>query len=185
VQYTATDPRSTKGLAGWILTSANVYTTGVSTNTCGEVKFNDLIEKVWKQGGNPGMVLTSSTGKRAISAFTGNAKITTNMDAENKKIILSVDYYESDFGVIKVYSSRFLAEDIQAGAGGAGALTGAAYYSVYIIEKEKFQMGVLKPLVTEKLAKTGLATKVQMSTEYCLISRQEAASGRLARIAPQ
>lgn len=185
VMYTATDPRSTKGLKGWVLTSSNVYTTGVSTNTCGEVKFNDLIEKVWIQGGNPSMILTTSVGKRAISAFTGNAKITTNMDAENKKIILAVDYYESDFGVVKVYASRFLNEDTQAGAGGAGALTNANYYSVFVIEKEKFQMGILKPLVTEKLAKTGLATKVQMSTEYCLISRAEAASGRLQRIAPQ
>jgi hypothetical protein len=179
---TSTDPRSAKGLKGWIQTNSNVFTTGAATNTLTETAFNDIIEKVWAQGGNPGMVMTSSGNKRKISAFTGNSKITTNMDAENKKIILSVDYYESDFGVVKVYASRFLAEDSQ--TSGAGSLSGAGYYSVFFIEKEKFQVGYLKPLVTEKLAKTGLATKVQMSTEYTLISRNEKASGRIQRCQP-
>jgi hypothetical protein len=179
----STDPRQTCGLKGWVTSCAYLFTTGTASTTMTETNFNDMIEYIWKGGGNPGMVMTSSNLKRRISAFTGNAKITTNMDAENKKIILSVDYYESDFGVVKVYSSRFIAEDTQVGAGN-GSLSGAGYYSVFFLEKEKFQLGILKPLVVEKLAKTGLATKVQMSTEYALISRQQAASGRIQRVAP-
>jgi hypothetical protein len=180
----STDPRQSMGLKGWVTSCAYLYTTGTASTTMTETNFNDMIEYIWKNGGNPGMVMTSSNVKRKISAFTGNSKITTNMDAENKKIILSVDYYESDFGVVKVYSSRFIAEDSNPAGGGNGSLSGAGYYSVFFLEKEKWQLGVLKPLVVEKLAKTGLATKVQMSTEYTLISRQQAASGRIARIAP-
>jgi len=179
---TSTDPRSAKGLRGWITTYDYNFTTGTASTTLEETKFNDIIEQVWKAGGNPGMVLAPSNLKRKISAFSGNSKITTNMDAENKRIILAVDYYESDFGVVKVYASRFIDEDTQAGVGGAGALSG--YYSIYILEKEKFQLGMLQPLKTEKLAKTGLATKVQMSTEYTLISRQEKASAAIKRCAP-
>lgn len=179
---TSTDPRGAKGLKGWITTHDYNFTTGTASTTLEETKFNDVIQSIWDAGGNPGMILAPSGLKRKISAFSGNAKITTNMDAENKRIILAVDYYESDFGVVKVYASRFIAEDSQAGAGGAGALSG--YYSIFILEKEKFQMGVLQPLKTEKLAKTGLSTKIQMSTEYTLISRQEKASGRIARCAP-
>lgn len=181
-RYTSVDPRAAKGLRGWVTTNCSDYTTGTESGSMSELRFNDLLQDIFDSGGNPGMVIAPSNLKRKISAFTGNAKITTNMDAENKRIILAVDYYESDFGVVKVYTSRFIAEDSQEGAGGAGALSG--YYSVYFLEKEKWQMGVLKPLVTEKLAKTGLATKVQMSTEYTLISREQKASGRMRRIAP-
>jgi len=179
---TSTDPRSAMGLRGWITTHDYNFTTGTASTTLEESKFNDVLQSIWTAGGNPGMVLAPANLKRKISAFSGNSKITTNMDAENKRIILAVDYYESDFGVVKVYASRFIDEDTQAGAGGNGALSG--YYSIYLLEKEKFQLGVLQPLKTEKLAKTGLAQKVQMSMEYTLISRQEQASGAIKRCAP-
>lgn len=165
---TSTDPRSAKGVKGWITTNDTSFTTGTTVTTLTETLFNDVIQACWGQGGNPTMVLAPAKMKRKISAFTGNSKLTTNMDADQKKIILSVDYYESDFGIVKVYATRFLATD------------DSSYYdSVLILDKEKWQLGVLQGLKTEKLAKTGLSTKIQMSTEYTLISRQEAASGRI------
>jgi hypothetical protein len=165
---TSTDPRSAKGVKGWITTNDTSFTTGTSVTTLTETLFNDVIQACWGQGGNPTMVLAPAKMKRKISAFTGNSKLTTNMDADQKKIILSVDYYESDFGIVKVYATRFLATDDDSN-----------YDSVLILDKEKWQLGVLQGLKTEKLAKTGLSTKIQMSTEYTLISRQEAASGRI------
>lgn len=165
---TSADPRQAMGLAGWITTNGATYTTGTAATTLTEKLFNDQLQACWVEGGNPGMVLAGAIQKRRISAFNGNSKITTNMDAENKKIILSVDFYESDFGVVKVYASRFIGQD-----------DSADYESVYILDKEKFQLGVLQGLKTEKLAKTGLSQKIQMSTEYTLISRQEKASARI------
>jgi hypothetical protein len=165
---TAADPRSAKGVKGWITTNDTSFTTGTSITTLTETLFNDVIQAIWKEGGNPGMVLAPATMKRKISAFTGNSKLVTNIDAEQKKVILSVDYYESDFGVVKVYATRFLETDDDAN-----------YDSVLILEKEKWQLGTLQGLKTEKLAKVGLSTKIQMSTEYTLISLQEKASGRI------
>ncbi len=165
---TSADPRSAKGVKGWITTNATSFTTGTSVTTLTETLFNDLIEACWTQGGNPGMVLAPAKMKRKISAFTGNSKLTTNVDADEKKDILSVDYYESDFGIVKVYATRFLATD-----------DSASYVSVLILEKEKWKLGTLQGLKTEKLAKTGLSTKIQMSTEYTLISLQEKASARI------
>lgn len=168
---TATDPRSAKGVKGWIATNSTAkvgFTTGTAATTLTETDFNKAIQLCWEEGGNPGMVLAPANLKRQISAFTGNSKLTTNVDADQKKIILSVDYYESDFGVVKVYATRFLAYD-----------DGATYESVLILEKEKWALGTLQPLKTEKLAKTGLSTKIQMSTEYTLICRQEKANARI------
>jgi len=168
---TATNPRHSKGLKGWITTNVTSFTTGYATTTLTEAIFNTNIQACWEAGGNPGMVLAPANQKKHISAFTGNGKITTNMDAENKKVILSVDYYESDFGVVKVYASRFIAVD------------STGYETVFILEKEKFALGTLEGLKTEKLAKTGLSTKIQMSTTYTLISREEKASARIKNCA--
>jgi len=169
---TSSDPRSAKGVKGWVTTNAlakNIgFTTGTTSTTLTEVAFNTAIQACWTAGGNPGMVIVPANLKRKISAFTGNSKLTTNIDADQKKVILSVDYYESDFGVVKVYASRFLTYD-----------DGATYESCLILEKEKWALGTLQPLKTEKLAKTGLSQKIQMSTEYTLISLQEAASARI------
>jgi hypothetical protein len=168
---TSTDPRSANGVKGFITTNSTAkvgFTTGTASTTLTETDFNKAIQLCWTEGGNPGMVLAPANLKRKISAFTGNGKLTTSMDAEQKKVILSVDYYESDFGVVKVYATRFLATD-----------DGATYESCLILEKEKWALGTLQPLKTEKLAKTGLSTKVQMSTEYTLISRQEKANARI------
>ncbi len=165
---TSSDPRSAMGLKGWVTTNATSYTTGTSITTLTETLFNDVIQAAFDQGGNPNMVLAPSALKRDISGFTGQSKLTTNIDADQKKVILSVDYYESDFGIVKVYASRFIDTDDDAN-----------YQSVYILEKEKFQFGTLVGLKTEKLAKTGLGQGIQMSTAYTLISRQEKASGRI------
>jgi hypothetical protein len=162
---TSTDPRSAKGVKGWITTNATSFTTGTSATTLTETIFNDNIQTCWTAGGNPGMVLCGATLKRKISAFTGNSKLTTNINADQKKVILSVDYYESDYGVVKIYASRFLATD-----------DGATYESCLILEKEKWALGTLIPLKTEKLAKMGLSQKIQISTEYTLISREEKAN---------
>jgi hypothetical protein len=168
---TAADPRSAKGVKGWIETNSTAkvgFTTGTASTTLTESDFNKAIQLCWDEGGNPGMVLAPANLKRKISAFTGNSKLTTNIDADQKKIILSVDYYESDFGIVKVYATRFLAYD-----------DGATYESCLILEKEKWALGTLQGLKTEKLAKTGLSTKIQMSTEYTLISREEKANARI------
>jgi hypothetical protein len=146
------------------------FTLGAADQTFTETMFNKGIQYCWTEGGNPTMVLAMPNMKKKISAFTGNAKITTNMDADNKKIILSVDYYESDFGVVKIYASRFLETEQTSGT------SKNWYEDVLILDKEMWAVATLQPLKTEKLAKTGLSTKIQMSTEYTLVSRQEKAS---------
>lgn len=160
-----TDPRSLCGLKGWISTNQINFTTGTTSTTLTETYFNDSIQRCWTQGGNPDMVLAPAKQKRLISAFDGNSRLTVNMEADDKKVINTVDLYESDFGVVKVYASRFLATDDD-----------TTYESVFILEKDKFALGVLQPVKVEKLAKTGLAQTVQIATTYTLISKQEAAS---------
>lgn len=168
---TTSDPRSLKGLKGWITSNVVNFTTGTSVTTITETRFNDDLQRCWSRGGNPNMVLAPAFSKRKISSFTGNSKLTTTIPADETKVILSVDYYECDFGIVKVYASRFIATD-----------DNTMYESIFYLEKEKFQLGSLIPVKTEKLAKTGLGQGVQISTTYTLISRAESASSRMKNI---
>lgn len=168
---TSTNPRSLKGLNGWITTNGYNYTTGTSSTTLTEAVFNSTMQLAWEQGGNLDMVLATADLKKKISAFTGQSRLTINTEAKDKGIIAAVDYYESDFGVVKVYASRFLSYD-----------DASNYESIYFLEKAKWQLGVLKPVKTEKLAKTGLGEGVQISTVYTLIARSEKANARLKNL---
>ena len=165
---TATDPRSAKGLKGWITTNATNYTTGTASTTLTEDVFNDALQTCWEAGGAPGMVLTTGNLKRKISAFTGNSKSAINVPMDEQKIVFSIDFYESDFGLVKIFADRFIAYDDDAN-----------YESVFFLEKEKFALGTLSGVKVEKLARVGLAQPVQISTEYTLISRAENASARV------
>lgn len=162
---TSDDPRSTKGLKGWISTCIN-FTTGTASTTLTETYFNDELQRAWERGGNPDMIICPAKAKRTISTFDGQSRLTVNTDASAQKVINSVDFYESDFGVVKVYLNRNIATDDD-----------TYYESIFFLEKSKWALGVLKPVTTEKLAKTGLSQKIQISTEYGLVSKAETASG--------
>lgn len=168
---TSSDPRSSKGLKGFITTNGYTFTTGTASTTLTEAGFNTAMQLAWSQGGNLNMVLAPAALKKKISAFTGQARLTINTDAESKGIIAAVDLYESDFGVVKIYASRFMTTD-----------DAAAYDSIFFLEKEKFSLGTLLPVKTEKLAKSGLGEGIQISTAYTLICRSEKANARLKNV---
>jgi len=160
-----TDPREACGLKGWITTNQTNFTTGTTETLLTETIFNDSLQRCYEQGGNPDMVLAPPNQKRKISAFDGQSRLTINTPAGDKKIINTVDYYESDFGIVKVYAHRLIDTD-----------DSESYESVFILDKDKWAFGVLQPTKVEKLAKTGLATTVQISTSYTLLSRAEEAN---------
>jgi len=168
---TATDPRALKGLKGWITTNGYNYTTGTASTTLTESSFVSTIQLAWAQGGNVDMVLAPAAMKKKISAFTGQSRLTINTEADSKGIIAAVDLYESDFGVVKIYASRFMATD-----------DSASYDSIFFLEKSKWQLGQLIPTKTDKLAKTGLGDGIQISNAYTLIARSEKANARLKNL---
>lgn len=78
-----------------------------SGSSLGEVAFNDLMQLVW---GNTGVqvteIYTGATLKRDISGFTAGATKFTRIDDGDKRLVNSVDVYESDFGVAKIFKHR-------------------------------------------------------------------------------
>jgi len=168
----ATDTFKSYGLK-YFLGSAhgtNYYNFGGSaavTNLLTEDLYIARCQAIWDQGGKADMVLCPAQQKKKISAFNQSNRQTVTTDADAKKMVSVVDFYESDFGVQRIYPERFSSVD-------------STYYEwMFFLQKDMWALATLLPVKVEKLAKTGLSQIVQISTAYTLESRNEAASAAL------
>jgi len=155
------------GLKGFLTASGMNYYAWSGTNATNqltETLFNDRLQAANDDYGTPDLVLAPSAQKRKISEFDGQNRLTFNMDAGKKKVIQAVDYYESDFGVVEVRLVYHLT---------ATDDSGTYYDYLPIIDKSRWKLCFLKGhgVKSEKLAKTGLAEKVQISAACTLEAR--------------
>ena len=127
-----------------------------------ETIFKGVIADVWAAGGNPSTVLVNSSQKQKISTFAGIASLyrDTGQTMKQASIMGAADLYISDFGEHKVIADRFCPTS-----------------TVYLLDMEYFGSKVLQPMRVEDLAKTGHASRKQLSTELTLCSKNEDASG--------
>lgn len=169
-------PRTTASILSWIKSNTNKGTAGgaadpsaadgTGTRTDGtqiaftEARLKDVLSKCWTAGGNPGTIMVGAFNKQVFSTFTGRA--TPMEDTKSKKIVASVDAYESDFGRLKVVANRFQrARD------------------VLVLEMDKWAMAPLKGrnMLSIPLARTGDSERRAVVAEYALVARNEKASG--------
>ena len=167
--------RKTASILSWIKSNTvkggrsaadPVAANGTGTRTDGtqvaftEARLKDVLSKCWTAGGNPDVIMTGAFNKQTFSTFTGRA--TPMEDTKSKKIVASVDAYESDFGRLKVVANRFQrARD------------------VLVLEMDKWAMAPLKGrnMLSIPLARTGDSERRAVVTEYALVARNEKASG--------
>lgn len=146
-----------KGILTCIATNtASGSGTGV---TLTEAVFNDLIQSIWTQGGEPDQVYCTGTLKRAISAFTAGS--TKNVEAKDKKLVAAVDVYDGDFGIQKVVAHRLLPAK-----------------AFVALQQDMWATAWLRKTVHEPLPKTGDATKGMILGELALECRNEKGSGK-------
>ncbi len=173
----ATAPRKSRGLVGWV-DSANVsagagyvapnYVTNVAqtdgtTAAFTETRLKSVAQLIYASGGSPNVVMMGPLAKQTFSTFTGNS--TRQKDAEDKRIVASVDVYVTDFGTLKAVPNRVQrARD------------------VFVLQSDKWKMAVLRPYFTQDLAKTGDSIKKQIIIEYCLEAVNPKASGAVVDI---
>ncbi|RPJ29564.1 MAG: phage head protein [Chloroflexi bacterium] len=124
--------------------------------------FNTVIQMVWTQGGDPKYALVSPVNKRVISkVFTGYA--TKYKSADDKKLVNSIDVYESDFGQLQIIPDRFIAGR-----------------DVFIIDPEYVKISTLMPTRQLPLARTGHTENRLIQGEYTLEVGNEKALGIVA-----
>ena len=104
-------------------------------------------------------IFTGGFNKQVFSTFTGRA--TPTEDTKAKKIVASVDFYESDFGRLSVTPNRFMRPR-----------------DVLVLQTEMWAVAFLngRRMLSIPLARTGDSERRQMLSEYALVARNEKAS---------
>ena len=166
--------RRLRGLEAWCNTNeshgaggSTHSTTGAVTDGTQRVLTEALVKANLKlcydAGGNPDLMLVGSFNKQKVSGFTGNS---TRMDmAEDRSLVATIDVYVSDFGEVRVVADRILRS--------SGRTT-------MIVDTEMWSTAMLRPFTVQDLAKTGDSEIKQLLCEYTLVSKNEAASGKIA-----
>jgi len=168
----------TAGALAWLTTNTSRGATGsnggfsagiVAAATNGtqraytEALLKPVLQSIWVNGGNPKMVITNGTQKQAEAGFLGLA--TQRRETGNKKltIVAGADAYVSDFGTIQFVPDRF-----------------CSARDALIVDPEYWDIAVGDSMQVNDLAKTGLATRKEMHTEFALRCLNQAASGVVA-----
>jgi len=132
-----------------------------------EAQLKGILVKCYNQGGNPNMIMVNAFNKQKLSGFTGGS---TRFDAaEDRRLITSIDVYESDFGTMQVAPNRFIR-----GANGTSAKIGQ---DAHILDMEFWAVSFLRDFSLQNPAQTADADQRFMVAEYTLESRNEKASG--------
>lgn len=159
--------RQLQGIKNWFTGTATTNTANYSGATLTETVLNDMFETVWSNSGlQVDAVYTTMKGKRRISGFTAGS--TKNVDAADKRLINSVDVYESDAAkLVKLFAHRYVTV--------AGDYTAAATpgFDVLALNEGTWAIAYLngREPKTFDLAKTGDAEKKEIVTELTLEAR--------------
>jgi hypothetical protein len=133
--------RQMAGIKAQITTNLT-SSSGVSLS---ESMFNDYLQNAWTQGGLIDEIYSGARLKRRISGFSGgNVK---NVDAKDKRIVNSVDWYLSEFGLTKMFMHRFMTYDNDVN------------YDLLGLQSDKWGIAHLRDPHYEEVAKTGDANK--------------------------
>jgi hypothetical protein len=162
--------RRTASILSWIKTNTSksgsdpVAADGTGTRTDGtqrvftEAQLKTVLQSIWTNGGKPGTIALGGFNKQSFSTFTGRA--TPMEQASSKKIVASVDFYDSDFGKQSVIAARNMRSR-----------------DCLVLQMNMWAMATLRNMKMKDLAVTGDSKRVQIITEYALQSNNEKASG--------
>lgn len=171
--------RELAGIGSWIATNESIGATGAAPTGDGtdarvdgtqraldEAFLKSVLSSCWDNGGNPDTIMVGSFNKQAMSGFVnggaaGAAQRVVNGDAS--RINTAVDIYVSDFGELRVVPNRFMrARDM------------------LVLQMDMWALASITDFEETPLAKTGDSDRVQILSEYTLVSRNEKASGIVA-----
>lgn len=147
--------RGSKGVIPWVTT--NLSTAGGGRDLT-ETIYNNNLQDIFGTGGNPDTTYVNGWQKRKVTAFS--ATNTRNIEASSKKLIYSVDVYESDFGLQRVILDRYMPTD-----------------KLAQLQKDMWSIAMLRPVKHTPIAKLGSSRAGMVEAEWTIVSMEEKASG--------
>lgn len=175
--YDDGDPSNTgRRLAGapaWLKTNTSFGATGADPTTIGstartdgtqraftQALFDGVMQSIWESGGRPDTVYLSAFQMDKALDFIGNNNQRSNVSAGDAKVVRDMAIYVTPWGNVNFVPVR---ENRSR--------------DVFIMQSDKWALGVLRPTKSTLLAKTGDNTKRQVVTELTLCAKNESASG--------
>lgn len=130
-----------------------------------------VIQRAWTEGGAPDLLMAGPFNKTVISGWastnstagTATAARSFNIEQTARRLITTIDYFESDFGVHKIIANRFQRER-----------------DLHVLDTSMWAIAYLRPFQVGDLAKTGDSTKKQLKVEYTLVGKNQKSSGLVA-----
>jgi len=172
----ATTARELAGAPAWLITNTSFGSGGADATGDGsnartdgtqraftQTLFDDVMQSIWEQGGNPDSVYLSAFQMNKALGFEGNNSQRSTVKAEDERVVKHMDVYVTPWGTVEFIPSRE----------NRGR-------DVFIMQDDMWAVGVLRPTKNVALAKTGDATTRQVTTELTLICKNEKASGMVA-----
>ena len=160
---TSSTPRATRSVGDWITSNA-VVGTAVS-----EDDIKEVMEKCWKAGAKPDVLMVDGVVKQEISALSQSVS-QLQTTANNKSpayVVAAVDIYVSDFGNLQIVPNRLMPAQ-----------------TAYLLDYEYWDVAYLRPFMTHDLARTGDSISQLLVVEYGLRSKNEEANGKITGWAP-
>ena len=178
--------RSSAGIESWLstnlvkaTTTASAATTGFSSGTVAAptdgtttgaltvASLNSALQGTWSSGGQASQILVGPTQKAAIDQFTGIATRFVDVDkSAQASIINAANIYVSSFGRHTVRLHRHVRSTV-----------------VLCLDPDMWATSWIDKPFMEELAKTGDGKKYQLLAEFGLVSRNQAASGKVVACA--
>ena len=169
---TSAAARTMAGVLAHITTNVSAYSAAAvvsAADTGFEVRYNDLLEGVFNSGGDPKWAVMSPFQKRRVSSWS--MYLTRNINANDRRLVNTVDVYDSNFGIQRMIPHRIW------------GLSGCARATLGILDPKSWKVCRLGPTETNKLGKDGDSDKWQMVTELTLEALGESRNAKITGLA--
>ena len=175
--------RTLGGVQTWISTNVDAGTGGSGSGggaarTDGtqraftETLLRSTLKTTWDSGGNPNVIMLNGFNKQKLSFFTGGA---TRFDkAEDKRLMTSIDVYESDFGSMQVIPNRWIRK--------TNATAAKRGQDVLLLDTDFWAVSFLRDFKLQNPAQTADADQRFLVVEYTLEAKNEASSGMVTDV---
>jgi hypothetical protein len=168
----AASTRCARGIHHWLRGFSSRTADVTGGNTALNLQEDDLnarLQSVWTVGGLCDYVLVNATEKSNISSnFSGSANSRRNRPMTDNTVTNVVDWYESDFGNVKILPHRW----ITSAAPGTLNLQRVTHF----LQSDKWAIGFLRPPKNVPLAKIGSSERAMVEGEWTLICRHPSAN---------
>jgi hypothetical protein len=141
--------------------------------------FNSLLQTIYVAGGNPEQVYVSPAVKRQVSSFVVTQE-NRNIAAAEKKIVASIDMYDSDFGLIQIVLDRWVPQATN--TSGAAASAPDVSGQMFFLQRSINRLAWLRPMQHSLIGKRGDSVAGIVVGEVTLECLNELANGRMLSV---